>query len=73
MPFSSLTLKPGVNVEATPAALRAGYSQSNLGRFRSGFFEKLGGWAKYYAFSLSGVPLPREPTRATRLRGPALD
>ncbi len=56
MPFSPLTLKPGVNVESTPAALRSGYSQSNLGRFRNGFFEKLGGWVKYYAFAVSGVP-----------------
>ncbi len=54
--FVSITLQPGVNTEPTAAALRAGYAQSNLGRFRSGFFEKLGGWEKYFPFSLSGVP-----------------
>lgn len=54
--FASLTLRPGVNTEATPAALRAGYAQSNLGRFRSGFFEKLGGWIRFYPFAIGGVP-----------------
>lgn len=56
MPFAAVTLKPGVNVEPTATALRAGYAASNLGRFRSGFFEKLGGWVKYYGFALAGVP-----------------
>jgi hypothetical protein len=54
--FVSITLQPGVNTEPTAAALRSGYAQSNLGRFRSGFFEKLGGWVKYYQFALAGVP-----------------
>ncbi len=54
--FVSITLQPGVNTEPTAAALRAGYAQSNLGRFRSGFFEKLGGWVRYFAFALPGVP-----------------
>lgn len=54
--FVSITLRPGVDTELTPAALRAGYAQSNLGRFRSGFFEKLGGWQKFFAFALAGVP-----------------
>lgn len=56
MPFAAVTLKPGVNVEPTATALRAGYSASNLGRFRSGLFEKLGGWVKFYSFALAGVP-----------------
>lgn len=56
MPFAPLTLQPGVNQEATPTALRAGYAQAMLARFRSGFFEKLGGWVRYYAFALAGFP-----------------
>jgi hypothetical protein len=56
MPFASLTLQPGVNTEATPVALRAGYAQAMMSRFRSGFFEKLGGWVRYYAFALAGFP-----------------
>lgn len=54
--FASLTLKPGVDVEATPVALRAGYAELSLGRFRSGFAEKIGGWIKFYAFAVGGVP-----------------
>lgn len=56
MPFAAVTLKPGVDVESTPVALRAGYAQSNLGRFRAGFFEKIGGWVAFFAFALGGVP-----------------
>jgi len=51
-----LRLKPGVNVEMTPSQVQAGYAASNLGRFRSGLFEKLGGWSKFYAFVLGGIP-----------------
>ena len=56
MPFAPLTLQPGVNTEATPTALRAGFAQAMLSRFRSGFFEKMGGWVRYYAFALAGAP-----------------
>jgi len=56
MPFSMLKLKPGVNVELTPSQLEAGYSASQLVRYRSGLAEKLGGWDKYYANAVGGVP-----------------
>lgn len=56
MPFGALTLKPGVNVEPTSTALQAGYATSQLVRFRAGFVEKLGGFIKFFAFALSGVP-----------------
>lgn len=51
-----LKLRPGVNVELTASQLEAGYAQSNFGRFRSGLFEKLGGWVKYYSFATGGIP-----------------
>jgi hypothetical protein len=56
MPFGSVTLQPGVNVERTPTLLRAGYSSSSLVRFRDGLVQKYGGWEKYYPFSVGGVP-----------------
>lgn len=56
MAWGSVRLRPGVNVEATPVLLEAGISQSSQIRFRDGLAEKLGGWAKFYAFSVSGVP-----------------
>jgi hypothetical protein len=56
MPFGSVQLVPGINVERTPTLLQAGYSQSNLGRFKDGLFQKLGGWVKFFSSAISGVP-----------------
>lgn len=56
MPMTMLKLVPGVNVEVTASQLEAGYASSNFGRFRSGLFEKLGGWAKYFEFAVGGIP-----------------
>lgn len=56
MPFGSLTLTPGVNVERTPLLLRSSYSQSQLIRFRDSLVQKYGGWSKFYQFAVSGVP-----------------
>lgn len=56
MAMTMLRLKAGVNVELTPSLLEAGYAVSSLGRFRSGLLEKLGGWEKFYAFAVGGVP-----------------
>lgn len=55
MAYASVTLRPGVNVEATPTLNEAGISSSALGRFRAGLFEKIGGWVSYFPFTL-GVP-----------------
>jgi hypothetical protein len=56
MAFGSVTLQPGVNVERTPTALRASYAASSLIRFRDSLIQKLGGWLRFYAFSVSGTP-----------------
>lgn len=55
MPFGSIKLKPGVNVEFTPTLNEAGISTSNLIRFRDGLVEKLGGWGAYYAGSFNSI------------------
>lgn len=55
MPWSSVRLLPGINVERTPTLLEAGYTTSNFGRFRDGLFEKIGGWVKFYPFNIAGV------------------
>lgn len=55
MPFGSITLVPGVNVERTPTLLRAGVSVSSLIRYRDSLVQKLGGWDRYYGFQLSGT------------------
>lgn len=56
MPWGEVRLKPGVDTEQTPTLLEAGISQSSQIRFRDGLAEKLGGWGKFYAFTVSGVP-----------------
>ena len=56
MPFGSVKLVPGLNVERTPTLLEAGYSQSQLIRFRDGLAQKIGGWVAFFASALSGVP-----------------
>lgn len=56
MPFGSITLAPGQNVERTPLLLRAGISQSQLIRFRDSLTQKYGGWQKYYPFAVGGIP-----------------
>src|SRR5580693_4440954 len=56
MPFGSVRLVPGVNVEKTPTLLEAGYATSQLVRFRDGLCQKLGGWTQFFASALSGVP-----------------
>lgn len=54
MPFQTVTLRPGVNVELTQLQNQAGYSDSNLIRFRDGLAEKMGGWTRFYTYLVSG-------------------
>src|SRR5215468_10424461 len=56
MPFGSVTLIPGINVERTPTLLEAGYSTCQMGRFRDGLFQKIGGFVKFYSFAVNGTP-----------------
>lgn len=56
MPFASIRLIPGVNVEQTQSLNETGYSISSLIRFRQGLAEKRGGWSKFITTLLNGVP-----------------
>lgn len=56
MPWTSVILKPGVDVEATPTLNSAGFAQSSLIRFKNGLAQKVGGWDKFYPFAVGGVP-----------------
>lgn len=55
MPYASLKLMPGVNVEKTKALNEAGVSESQLIRYRDGLIEKLGGWIEYLNGSFARV------------------
>lgn len=61
MPNVSLKLRPGVNVNATPALLEAGFQSASCVRFRDGLPEKIGGWSRYYPSAVTGVPRDVHP------------
>lgn len=55
MAFGEVRLVPGVNTERTPTLNQAGISTGNLIRWREGLVEKIGGWVRFYAFSVGSV------------------
>jgi hypothetical protein len=56
MPWANIVLTPGLNVEITPTINHAGYSATQLVRFKSGLAQKMGGWTKYFSSNVSGLP-----------------
>ena len=46
MPLEKLQFRPGVNREGTTLANEGGWFETDKGRFRSGYPEKIGGWQK---------------------------
>ena len=54
MPFSTLKFKPGINSDVTSYSNEGGYVDGNKVRFRNGFPEKMGGWAKYSSNTYQG-------------------
>ena len=46
MPLQTMKFKPGVNRESTTLANEGGWFESDKVRFRSGYPEKIGGWAR---------------------------
>lgn len=55
MPINSVRLRPGVNADYTPTLNEGGYTLSNLIRWKDGLVQKLGGWVKFYDFSVSSA------------------
>ncbi len=56
MAFAALKLVPGFDVEKTPTLNQAGISEGNLVRWREGLVEKIGGWVRFYPFSIGSIP-----------------
>jgi len=54
MPLTKLQFKPGINRETTSSSNEGGWFDSDKIRFRFGFPEKIGGWAKYSSESFLG-------------------
>jgi hypothetical protein len=55
MPLQKLQLRPGVNRESTTLANEGTWFEMDKVRFRSGYPEKIGGWARLSANSFLGV------------------
>jgi hypothetical protein len=55
MPFTKVTLKPGVNRENTRYTNEGGWYESDKVRFRQGSPEKIGGWTQYSTSTFLGV------------------
>lgn len=56
MAMQSIRLIPGVDREKTPTLNEAGYSESQLIRWKEGMAQKIGGWRKFYQFAVDGIP-----------------
>ena len=56
MTWAPVVLQPGLNVELTETDNRGAYTSTNLGRFKAGRFQKLGGWTRYFGSTVAGVP-----------------
>jgi hypothetical protein len=55
MPLQQLQFRPGVNRESTTLANEGGWFECDKIRFRSGFPEKIGGWALLSASTYIGT------------------
>ena len=55
MPWQSVKLIPGLDVEQTPSLLEGRYTVASGIRWREGLAEKLGGWQPYYPSSFDGT------------------
>lgn len=56
MPITSIRLRPGADTDTTPTYDTAAYDEVVNGRFRTGVFEKLGGWTAFSPFMIDGSP-----------------
>jgi hypothetical protein len=55
MPLQKLQFKPGVNRDQTNYSNEGGWYECDKIRFRSGYPQKIGGWARYGLFTLVGI------------------
>ena len=55
MPLQKLQFRPGLNREGTDYSNEGGWYDGDKIRFRSGFPEKIGGWAQYSSYQYNGV------------------
>ena len=56
MPIQSIRLRPGVDVEKTFTLNEAGYSFTQLCRYKDGLIQSLGGWVPFFPTPLAFIP-----------------
>ena len=56
MAFGEVKLVPGVQVEQTQTLNKVGIFTANLVRWKQGLLEKIGGWVRFYPFSVGSIP-----------------
>jgi hypothetical protein len=56
MPLAPIRFTPGIQVEQTPTLNQGGWTDCNRIRWRAGLPEQLGGWVKYFATRMPGIP-----------------
>ena len=67
MPLSKLQFRPGINKETTSYSNEGGWFDCDKVRFRAGFPEKIGGWAKQTPNSHLGVTRALHPWQTISL------
>ena len=67
MPLSKLQFRPGINKETTSYSNEGGWFDCDKVRFRSGFPEKIGGWAKNTPTSFIVITTALHPWQAINL------
>ena len=67
MPLQKLQFQPGINKESTSYANEGGWFDCDKVRFRSGYPEKIGGWAKIGSNSFLGTCRALHPWRTLGL------
>ena len=67
MPLSKLQFRPGINKESTSYSNEGGWFDCDKVRFRAGFPEKIGGWAKKTPNSHLGVTRALHPWQTISL------
>lgn len=55
MPLTKLQFRPGINREGTNYSNEGGWYDGDKVRFRSGFVERIGGWAKVGTAAFNGT------------------
>jgi len=61
MPFGAVVLQPGIDTESTPTGSQAGINLANMVRWKFGQAEKIGGWVRFYPYSLGSIPRELHP------------